>query len=118
LLPSGAFAAVIVDQSIDLTNDLELAASESDFDVPLQAADDFATSVPFSLSPRCMVVLGYHGPTNTPTASDDFTIRFYEDADGSPAISPVFEFPVGDVGRTDTGVDAFDSDIYAYTACT
>ncbi|WP_227010293.1 PEP-CTERM sorting domain-containing protein [Pelagibius marinus] len=109
LLPSGAFAGVIYDQSIDLTYDGRL----SDYDIPQQIADDF------QLQPGAATITdihwwGVYADDNTATEPDDFTIRFYIDAGGSPALDPLFEFAVGDVGRVDSGIDSGDFDVYAY----
>lgn len=61
---------------------------------------------------------GAYGFDNTPGPTDDFTVRFYEDDGGLPALSnPIVEFPVGNaVNRTDSGTDIFGFDVYEYGA--
>jgi hypothetical protein len=111
LLPSGAVAGVIFDQTIDLT----AGAAASDFDFPSQQADDFQLQSGASTITD-IHWWGLYAFNDTPTAPDDFTIRFYDDDGGSPAIDPLHEFAVGDVGRVDTGVDRLGRDVYAYSA--
>ncbi|WP_227010292.1 PEP-CTERM sorting domain-containing protein [Pelagibius marinus] len=111
LLPSGAFAGVIYDQSIDLT----VNAVASDFDHPNQATDDFQLQAGANTITD-VHWWGAYAFTNTAPETDDFTIRFYSDAGGSPALDPLFEFSVGDVGRVDTGTDVSGFDVYAYSA--
>jgi len=73
----------------------------SDFDEPVQEADDFI------LGAGANVIAGIHwwGSYNYETnAQDDFTIRIFPDADnGGPAINPIIELSVGNVTRVDTG---------------
>lgn len=110
LLPSGAFAGVIFDQTIDLTG----GAASSDFENSNQRADDFQLQAGASTITDVHWWGAYHR-ANTATEPDDFTIRFYTDAGGIPAIEPLFQFAVGDVGRVDTGVDVGNLDVYAYS---
>lgn len=110
LLPSGAIAGVIYDQSIDLTDN----ARVSDFDFPFQAADDFQLQAGANTITD-IHWWGLYGFSNTATEPDDFTIRFFSDAGGSPALNPLFEFAIGDVGRVDTGFDVSGLDVYAYS---
>jgi hypothetical protein len=52
-----------------------------------------------------------------PTAPDSFTIQLFNFVLGVPATTPFYSAAVGDVGRTDTGLDsAFGGDIYSYEA--
>jgi hypothetical protein len=69
-LPTGAFAATIFDQSIDLT----VNAIASDFDFAFQSADDF------QLQPGANTISdvhwwGVYALANTPTQPDNFTIH-------------------------------------------
>jgi uncharacterized protein (TIGR03382 family) len=93
-------------------DDLNLSIT-SDFDFPQQAADLFV------LRPGQNVITdvhwwGVYDPANTPTEEDSFSIRIFEDAGGQPAISPMVDINVGDVGRLDTGLEFLNSDIYEY----
>jgi hypothetical protein len=99
LLPSGAFAGIIFDQSIDLT----VNSFASDFDLPNRAADDFELQAGASTITDIRW-WGTYAFDDSPTVPDKFTIRIFVDENGSPAINPVFETFVGDVGRGDTGV--------------
>jgi len=57
----------------------------------------------------------YYSPNNFPPPTlDDFTIRFFSVTGGVPATIPLFEYAVGDVGRIDSGLDVFGTDIYDY----
>lgn len=112
LLPSGAFAGVIFDQTIDLT----VNAGGSDFDFPFQVADDFQLQADANTITD-VHWWGIYCCSFIATEADDFTIRFYDDDGGSPALDPLAEFAAGDVGRVDTGMDLFGQyDVYAYSA--
>ena len=87
----------------------------SDTDFPLFVADDF------SLAPGANVITGVqwtglYFPSNTPTQPDNFTIQFFADVGGSPALTPFLSLPMGNLGRTDTGIDLTGSDLFAYSA--
>ena len=75
----------------------------SDFDLGQQIADDFI------LGPHTSITdihwWGIYRPNNNPTEPDNFTIRIFDDAGGTPVINPFFELNVGEAGRTDTGQD-------------
>jgi len=59
---------------------------------------------------------GFYTASNSPLATDDFTINFYSDSSGSPG-SLIQSVAVGNpFSRIDTGVDLFSSDVYEYTA--
>jgi hypothetical protein len=93
--------------------DLSIAVL-SDFKDGRQSADNF------SLAPLASTITDVHwwGAYffgNTPTAPDAFTIRVFADAGNVPAVSPLAERFVGDVGRTPTG-QAIGSDLYEYSA--
>jgi hypothetical protein len=54
---------------------------------------------------------------NTPTAPDNFTIRMFADAGGLPSAGPApLSFNVGAGGRTDTGLNVDEFDIFSYSA--
>ena len=96
--------------------DGEVGAAWSDFDQPQQTADDFVLSEGQTITD--VHFWGIYAFGNTPTEPDDFTIRIFPDDGGKPAIDPLHEFLVGDIGRTDTGLDdtpsTSGSDIYEY----
>jgi PEP-CTERM motif len=87
----------------------------SDTDFPRFVADDF------SLTPGANVITGVNWtglyfPSNTPTQPDNFTIQFFADVAGSPAVTPFLSLLIGNPGRTDTGIDITGSDLFAYSA--
>ena len=49
-----------------------------------------------------------------PTAPDNFTIELFADIVGAPAMTPFISLFIGDPGRTDTGIDVFSDDLFAY----
>ena len=105
-----AAAAVIYDNGTTPSNSFV-----SDTDFPLFVADDF------SLAPGANVITGVqwtglYFPSNTPTQPDNFTIQFFADVGGSPAVTPFLSLSVGNLGRTDTGIDITGSDLFAYSA--
>ena len=87
----------------------------SDTDFPRFVADDF------SLAPGANVITGVNWtglyfPSNTPTQPDNFTIQFFADVAGSPAVTPFLSLLIGNPGRADTGMDITGSDLFAYSA--
>lgn len=110
LLPSGASAAVIYDQSIiDLTVGTEVSdpTFQPDFGSPQEIADDF------KLLSGANTITDVHW---WGTSGDRFTIRIFGDIGGTPE-----EFPLNELGflafnRVDTGVDQAGFDIFAYSA--
>jgi len=60
---------------------------------------------------------GSYFPGNTPQAADVFTIQIYADVAGAPAAgAPLLTLPIGNPGRTDTGVNTLaGDDIFAYS---
>jgi hypothetical protein len=92
----------------------------SDFDRPVQTANDFVLAEAAILT-IVNWVGGYNFDSPTPTAVDDFTIRLFNDVGGSPALVPFAEFDVGNaVNRMDTGTtyNCFPtcSNVFAYSA--
>ena len=74
----------------------------------------------FSLAPGANVITGVNWtglyfPSNTHTQSDNFTIQFFADVAGSPAVTPFLSLLIGNPGRTDTGIDLTGSDLFAYS---
>ncbi|QYZ66230.1 MAG: hypothetical protein OI74_14870 [Gammaproteobacteria bacterium (ex Lamellibrachia satsuma)] len=59
----------------------------------------------------------YYNPTTAPK-QDNFTIRVYQDNEGTPKqnVDSEMEFQVGHVTRTETGDTVYGSSIYAYVA--
>jgi hypothetical protein len=94
-----------------------LNAFESDADTSggsVFRADDF------SLAAGANIIgdihwTGAYAFNNTP-GTDNFTIQFFADAGGTPALAALHTFNVGSaVNRTDTGVDISGIDIYSYS---
>ncbi len=111
---NSAFAATIFDNG---TPDLETAWL-SDFAQVEQKADDFTLSVGNNTISNIQwwgVYVGMEGFDNTPTEPDDFTVRIFEDAEGSPSVNPLMEMNLGDVGRVATGDKLYEFfDIFEY----
>lgn len=105
LLPSVSQAAVIFDQPVDLT----VIGFLSDFnavpstDAPAQDADDFQLQAGANTITD-VHWWGVYSFNNSATTNDNFTIRIFADISGAPAINPLNEYVVGNVGRVDTGV--------------
>lgn len=108
---TAAAAAVIFDNGITTSNGFV-----SDTDFPGFVADDF------SLAPGANVITGVqwkglYAFANTPTQPDNFTIQFFANVAGAPAVVPFLSLPIGNPGRTDTGANtSFGADIFAYSA--
>lgn len=105
-----ATAVVIYDNGTTPSNSFV-----SDTDFPRFVADDF------SLAPGANVITGVHWtglyfPANTPSQVDNFTIQFFADVAGDPALTPFLSLPIGNPGRTDTGIDLTGSDLFSYSA--
>jgi hypothetical protein len=99
-------APVIFDNGITAANSFV-----SDIDFPMFVADDF------TLNPGANIVTDVHWTglyfdTNTPL-TDTFTIQFFTDVGGSPALAPFLSLAVSPT-RTDTGTDLTGSDLFAY----
>jgi len=79
------------------------------------SADDF------TLAPGANVITdihwnGLYAFTNTPQATDNFTIQFFANIGGAPALTPFLSLAIGNPGRTDTGFNTSSgSDIFAYS---
>lgn len=60
---------------------------------------------------------GLYAFSNTPLATDNFTIQIYANVAGAPAITPLLTIPIGNAAtRTDTLVNtSFGADIFAYS---
>jgi len=109
-------ASVIYDNGpVNLTIDARLShSSSSGFNNFV--ADDF------TLSSGANNVQDVHwwGTYTTDILLDDFDILIYEDVDGSPTTpigsSAIYAAHIGDVGRTDTGIDVVGLNVYEYWA--
>ncbi len=91
--------------------------SDSDFAPgPRQVGDDFTLAA--TATAGQIQWWGVYSPNNTPTAPDDFTIRFFTITAGVPSPIPLFSYPIGDVGRVDSGLNIGLTlfDIYSFTA--
>ena len=105
-------ASVIYDNGpVDLTFNARL----SDSDANNFAADDFTLSSGANEIQDVHWWGAYIGDI-----LDDFNILIYEDAGGSPTTpigsSAIYDENIGDVGRTDTGIDVSGFDVYEYWA--
>lgn len=96
LISFPAIAATVFSQQPSLGQ-----AVFSDFSGP----GPFQQATSFSVSPgtqiKTVTVFGYYNGGGTPT--DDFTLRFFDDASGAPAAIPTSEFAGVAATRTDTG---------------
>jgi hypothetical protein len=97
-----------------MASDFSSADGRSAFLAPVQRADDF--SIQDSSQITSLNWWGQYAFENTPQGPDDFTVRIFADASGSPSASPLFQFSLGNLGRIDTGIDSFGGDVYAYSA--
>ncbi|HBL13948.1 MAG TPA: hypothetical protein DD379_21650 [Cyanobacteria bacterium UBA11162] len=122
---NSAFAATIFDNG---TPDLE-AALLSDFNPVIyqideenyitgqpQAADDFTLSSDANTITNIQWWGIYDAEENSPIGADDFTIRIFEDAGGSPTINPWLESNIGDIGRVVTGNKLNEYNVFEYQA--
>jgi hypothetical protein len=58
---------------------------------------------------------GQYAFFDTPTAPDNFTVRIFSDVGETPSLRPVFELPIGDIGRVFSGFQSYGSDVYQYS---
>lgn len=86
----------------------------SDTDFPRFVADDFILASGANVI-TAVQWTGLYAFTNTPQP-DNFTIQFFADVAGSPALTPFLSLAIGNPGRTDTGIDITGSDLFSYTA--
>ena len=104
-----ASAAIIYDNGVP---DLR-TASFSDFspladDNPQQLADNFLLQ-PGATTITTVQWFGAYAPGNTPPATDNFTIRIFEDDGGLPMVNHLHQFQVGNtVNREDTFARLFN----------
>ena len=109
-----ASAVVVFSQSSDVTNGL---FSDQD-GAGSVIADDFVFGSNATIS--SVTWFGGYFPATTLPAADDFTVAFYTDAAGAPAVTSFASSAVGNaVNRTDTGVDyafGLPPDHFQYTA--
>ena len=87
----------------------------SDTDAPNFVADDFTLAAGANVITG-VEWTGLYAFTNTPLV-DNFTIQFFTNAAGSPALTPFLSLAIGNPGRTDTGVNTSvgNFDIFAYS---
>ena len=105
----GSHAAVIYDNGVIVDN-----ARASDVDFPLFVADDF------TLGAGANTVYDVHWTgayafSNTPSATDNFTLQVYADAAGTPGALLHTVLLGNGVNRVDTGIDIFGFDLYSYS---
>jgi len=111
LLAPPVFAANIIFDNFGLL--LSNNFFQSDFDPPtnVQSADDFLL-VPGSSTITDVHWFGAYLFDNTPTASDDFTIRIFNDVGGVPeGIPTILDLNIGDVDRMESGFKIGSADI-------
>ena len=106
---TAATAAVIYSNGPTATNSFV-----SDPDFPTFVSDDF------TLAAGANVITGVqwkglYAFTNTPQPVDIFTIQIFADIGGAPAVNPLHSLPVGNPGRTDTGINLGNFDLFAYS---
>lgn len=91
----------------------------SDFDAELVVADDF-TLTQNAATVSDLHWWGYYSGDNSP-GIDDFYVYFFEDAGMQPTNEPFIAIGLGDVGRTDTGMEVVGQtagatfDLYEYS---
>jgi hypothetical protein len=106
---SSSLAAAVADGTVVYDNGSPdfRNAHVSDTDQPFQQAGDFV--VPAGRNKITAVrFFGLYGSTfgaipSEPISTDDFTIRFFEDDSGKPAVDWLFEFRVGEISRASLG---------------
>jgi hypothetical protein len=108
-----AQAAVVYDNGVVVPT----SVFGSDVNFPEYRADNF-TLTAGNTTFNTVSWTGLYASTNTPQATDVFTIQLYADSSGLPATTPFATFAVGNaVARTDTGATMFGSfNLYRYTA--
>jgi len=92
----------------------------SDSDPSFQGTGQFSAD-DFVLNTNANVITDIHWTGsyfqgNTPQPADNFTIQFYADVAGAPAVTPFLSLVIGNPGRTDTGVNTSgaNDDIFSY----
>lgn len=88
--------------------------ADSDFTRPGQWADDFLLSAALGTTITDVHWWGIYNrePLGAPLPTDDFTVRIFASAGGSPPApqtTPLYEVHLGSVSRTDTGTLLFDT---------
>jgi hypothetical protein len=103
-----AHAVVIYDNSATVNN-----AVFSDPNTPQFIADDF------SLSPGANIITGIRWTgvyaSAAPIVPDNFRIQLFANVAGGADLTPIISLSIGDPGRTDTGLDIFSDDLFAYS---
>jgi hypothetical protein len=73
----------------------------------------------FSLSPGSNSITGIRWTgtyTSDPlTVPDNFRIQLFANVAGAPDLTPIISLSISDPGRTDTGLDIFVYDLFAYS---
>ncbi len=107
---TAATAAVIYDNGPTATN-----GRVSDTNFPDFVADDFTLAAGANVITD-VEWTGLYFDTNTPLV-DDFTIQFFADVAGAPALTPFISLAIGNPGRTDTGINLVGGnfDLFAYS---
>ena len=78
-----------------------------------QLADKFTLTTSYRITG--VYWWGLYAEGNTPL-SDNFTIRVFESVNGRPAVNPLYQFLLGNPGRSPTGITSSGYNVYAYTA--
>lgn len=111
-----AFAALLVDNGNPDPQAGAVASNLANHDpeYEFQSADDFTLSSSAMIT-RIRWWGVYQGP-NLPLDPEEFTLRIFADAGGSPASTPLVELPLTHILRKKTDVVTSGYDVYEYTA--
>jgi hypothetical protein len=108
-----AHAVVIYDNSAAVNSTVFSDPSISQFAEPQFIADDFSLS-PGANSITGIRWTGVYAPA-TSVVPDNFRIQLFANVAGAPDLTPIISLFIGDPGRTDTGLDIFANDLFAYS---
>jgi len=89
-------------------------ADVSDLAYPYQIGDPFTLTSPATI--RQAQWWGLYFSSNSPTEPDAFTVRFFPVIAGVPNVIPSFSYALGNVPKTDSGVNVGAWDVYSYSA--
>ena len=104
---TAATAAIIYSNGPTATNSFV-----SDTDFPMFVADDFILVAGANVITD-IEWTGIYAFTNTPL-TDNFTVQFFANVAGAPAVTPFVSLSIGNPGRTDTGINLGNFDLFSY----